>query len=60
MLGAAYVCDNHIEQALKEKRETYGLTGITVDELEKLENTLVVIMIGNGYTEVEKQLDEKI
>lgn len=59
MLGAAYVCDNHIEQALKEKRETYGLTGITVDELEKLENTLVVIMIGNGYTEVEKQLDEK-
>lgn len=59
LLGAKYICDNQIDQALKEKRETYGLIGITVDQLEKLENTLVVIMIGNGYAEVQKQLDQK-
>lgn len=59
LIKAKYVCDNNIDRVIAEKRNTYGLECIHVDELDKKEGILVVIMLGGGYREVKEQLDKK-
>lgn len=58
MIKAKYICDNNIDKVIAEKRNTYGLKCIHVDELDKKEGILVVIMLGGGYCEVKDQLDK--
>ncbi len=59
LIQAKYLCDNHIDGVIAEKRNTYGLECLHVDELEQKEGILVVIMLGKGYCEVKNQLDQK-
>lgn len=54
-LHAKYLCDNNIQMVLKDK--AFGLECITVDELCRIENVCVVIMLGAAAGSVKKQLD---
>lgn len=55
LLQAKYLCDNNIGKVLKDK--VFGLECITVDELCRIENVCVVIMLGAAAGSVKKQLD---
>lgn len=59
LLRANYICDNNIDKRMEEKRETYGLTCIHVEELEAMDDVLTVIMVGTDYWEIKRQLDDK-
>lgn len=58
-LKAKYVCDNNIDMAIREGRETYGLTCIHIEELEKMNDTFTVIMVGRDYPEIKEQLNNR-
>lgn len=57
LLHAQYVCDNNIEKLKSQKKNSYGLKCISVDELTCLKDVLVVIMLGGHADEVRAQLD---
>lgn len=49
------MCDNNVGKLLQNK--VFGLECITVDELCRIENVCVVIMLGAAADNVKKQLD---
>ncbi len=59
LLNARYICDNHIDKAIEEGRETYGLTCLHMEQLEVLDDVLIVIMVGKDYLEIKQELDSK-
>lgn len=58
-IKAEYLCDREIERIIAEKKDTYGLKCICLEELAQIEGALAVIMIGDNVSLVKKQLGER-